>query len=82
MNELVPAYIASNEMEAEVIKNLLINMGISADVFADDSGGMLPNLQLSQGVAVVVDVSDKAEAEQVLERYKKGELRLNENEAE
>ncbi len=82
MNGLVPVYIASNETEAEIIKSLFISMGISADVFADDGGGMLPNLQLSKGVAVVVGESDKAEAEKILERYRNGDLSLKENEGE
>jgi hypothetical protein len=76
---LVPVYKASNATDARIIRNLLKDAGIEAEIGTDDANGLLPSLDLAEGVAVLVDKARAEEAEQVLEQYKRGETALEED---
>ena len=52
----------SNEMDAEMARELLYNSGIEAFTFKDDAGGMEPYLQLTNGVRLIVSREDAARA--------------------
>ena len=56
-----------NELDAEIAKGHLESSGISASILKDDGGGMLPSLQISEGVQVVVSASQSEKARKILE---------------
>jgi hypothetical protein len=51
-----------NEIDAEIAKGHLTASGIPASIIKDDGGGMLPSLQNTEGVQLLVaeDQSEKA----------------------
>lgn len=57
-----------NRRDAEIAQDHLEKKGISAFVNADDAGGMHPELQLSQGVHLVVLGEEAQHAHEVLEQ--------------
>lgn len=77
---LKPVYTATSETEAAIIRNMLQSAGIESDMSTDDGGGMLQSLAYTDGVTVVVDEKDFAEAMAVLDGYRKGETALAEDE--
>ena len=52
--------------EAETVRSFLAACGITADVVADDGGGVYPALGLSGGVRLLLDASDVLEAKELL----------------
>lgn len=56
-----------NEIDAEIAKGHLKASGITASIIKDDGGGMLPSLQGSKGVQLLVAQSKSEEARKVLE---------------
>jgi Putative prokaryotic signal transducing protein len=56
-----------NEIDAEIAKGHLEASGISASIIKDDGGGMLPSLQNTEGVQVVVDETQKEKAKKILQ---------------
>jgi formate dehydrogenase assembly factor FdhD len=61
----VEVTVASSRVEAELLAGLLRSNGIRAVVSADDAGGLEPQWQL-EGVSVLVNPSDEAEARSLL----------------
>lgn len=61
----VTVAVVISRTAAELIVGLLRSNGLRAAVSADDAGGQEPQLQL-QGVRVLVDPSDEAEARLLL----------------
>ncbi len=57
--------VVGSRIEAEIIVGLLEEHGIKARLSADDAGGMRPDLAV-QGVRVLVDAADAAEAQDIL----------------
>ncbi len=57
--------VVGSRIEAEVIAGLLHEHGIRATVSADDLGGLRPDLA-GQGVRVLVDHADLAEAQAII----------------
>lgn len=55
-----------NELDAEIAKGHLTASGIPAFILKDDGGGMLPSLQDTEGVQLVVSESQKEKAERIL----------------
>jgi hypothetical protein len=55
-----------NEIDAEVAKGHLRASGIPASIIKDDGGGMLPSLQSTEGVQVVVDKTQAEKAKKIL----------------
>jgi hypothetical protein len=58
--------VYENEMEAELAKGHLKSSGITASIVKDDGGGMLPSLQNTAGVRLVVDESQIEKARSIL----------------
>jgi hypothetical protein len=61
----VSVAVVDTRTEADLIVGLLRANGLRAAVAADDAGGTNPELQL-QGVNVLVDPADEADARQLL----------------
>jgi len=59
--------------EAHLIRGLLESNGIAAATSADDAGGQEPQWQLTEGVRVLVDAEDEAQARAVIVEARDGE---------
>ena len=55
-----------NEIDAEIAKGHLESTGIPASIIKDDGGGMLPSLQNTEGVQLVVYETQEAKAKKIL----------------
>ena len=55
-----------NELDAEIAKGHLEAAGIHAFILKDDGGGMIPSLQNSEGVQLVVAESQREKAGEIL----------------
>jgi hypothetical protein len=55
-----------SEIEAELARGLLETAGITAFVFKDDGGGMVPSMQRWTGVRLLVTQADAAAAREIL----------------
>lgn len=55
-----------NELDAEIAKGHLEASGITAFLTKDDGGGMLPSLQNTEGVQLVVAESQSEKATKIL----------------
>lgn len=67
VDEMKVIKVFSNETEAIIAKGLLESEGISALIRKDDVGGMLPSLQQTMGVKLLVNEQDADRALKVLE---------------
>jgi hypothetical protein len=56
-----------NEIDAEIAKGHLEASGIPASIIKDDGGGMLPSLQNTEGVQLVVDETQREKAKKILQ---------------
>jgi len=56
-----------NEIDAEIAKGHLESSGITASIIKDDGGGMLPSLQNTEGVRLVVDANQSEKAKKILQ---------------
>ncbi len=56
-----------NELDAEIAKGHLEAAGIEASVVKDDGGSMLPSLQQTEGVQLLVDEENQEEARLTLQ---------------
>jgi hypothetical protein len=56
-----------NEIDAEIAKGHLKASGIRASIIKDDGGGMLPSLQNSEGVQLLVAETKSVEARKILQ---------------
>jgi hypothetical protein len=74
---LVPVYKASSSTQAVIICNLLKGAGIEAEVRTDDANGLFPSIDLTDGVDVLVDQSQVAEANSLLEEFRQGATALD-----
>ena len=64
--ELVTLQTFSNLLEAEIAAGHLNSQHIEAMVKKDDSGGMRPHLQLTQGVDIIVRKKDLDRAKKIM----------------
>jgi hypothetical protein len=64
--ELVTLQTFSNLLEAEIAVGHLKSQNIEAIVKKDDSGGMRPHLQMTQGVDLIVRKKDLNRAKKIL----------------
>jgi hypothetical protein len=60
------AALVSSRIEAQLIVGMLQANGIAAAVSADDAGGFDPQLQVTQGVRVMVAADDAERARQLI----------------
>ena len=56
-----------NEIDAEIAKGHLEASGIPSSIMKDDGGGMLPFLQNTEGVQLVVSETQKEKAMKILQ---------------
>jgi putative signal transducing protein len=66
MDRYIAAATFVNEVEAELAQATLAAAGIESFLKYEDIGGMLPSLQESEGVQVLVDEKFLVEAQAVL----------------
>jgi len=57
-----------NIIDAVIAQGHLEALGISASIIKDDGGGMLPSLQKTKGVQLVVTESQKKKAKKILQK--------------
>jgi hypothetical protein len=65
--EVVVAEFA-NELDAEVARSQLESEGIESAIIKDDAGSMLPSLQATEGVQLLVAAEDEENARRILEQ--------------
>ena len=68
-DEILVLKVFDNEVEALMAQELLENAGIKANILKDD-GGLIPSMQLTQGVSVIVDKADEERAGELLKNFK------------
>jgi hypothetical protein len=68
--DVVSVAVVGNRIEAELIAGLLRSNGLKVAVSADDAGQQEPQLQ-QDGVHVLVDRADEAEAREILAETQK-----------
>jgi len=68
--ELVTLRTFSNVLEAEIVAGHLNSQNIETMVKKDDSGGMRPHLQITQGVDLIVRKKDLERAKKILNKKK------------
>ncbi len=66
MENYVVVAVFTNEVEAELAHATLAAAGITAYLKFEDMGGMLPPLQESEGIRLVVDAAHADEARSIL----------------
>ncbi len=66
MEDYVTAATFRNEVEAELAQTALAAAGIQSFLKYEDTGGMLPVLQGSEGIEVLVEKKDIEEARVIL----------------
>lgn len=76
------AYTAPNKTDAIIIRNMLNDAGIESSLRTDDANGNLPFLDVAEGVDVMVDESAMADANSLLEEYRRGGTAINEDQGE
>ncbi len=65
-NESVVIATYTNGPEAEAARARLVALGIAAEIQRDDVGGMYPQLDLTEGIRLVVNAEDEARARETL----------------
>jgi Putative prokaryotic signal transducing protein len=65
-DEISVLKVFDNEMEASMAQQVLENAGINATLQKDDAGGIVPSLQLTGGVSLIVNQADEERAAEVL----------------
>ncbi len=61
--------VYSSEMDAALAQQVLEDAGIKSFIFKDDAGGMEPQLQLTNGVRLVVNRADAERAYQIVKTF-------------
>ena len=64
--EVVVLKVFTNELDAAMARDVLQDEGVTAFVFKDDSGGMEPHLQRTNGVSLRVSAADVQRAREIL----------------
>ncbi|MBN2017297.1 MAG: DUF2007 domain-containing protein [Candidatus Cloacimonetes bacterium] len=59
--------VFDDKIEAELLEGLLKQAGIECYIISDDCDGMMPQLQLTEGVGVVINKADEDEARKIVE---------------
>jgi hypothetical protein len=72
--------VYDDEMEASMAQQVLENAGIKVTLLKDDGGGLMPSLQMTEGVTLVVNKDDEARAMELVQDFEgqKSEIVNNE----
>ena len=65
--KMVNIAVFSSAPEAAIVRGKLAEAGIESMVLMDDAGGMIPSLQIGQGVRLYVNAEDAKAAQALLE---------------
>ncbi len=65
--EMVNIAVFSSAPEAAIVRGKLAEAGIESMVSIDDAGGMIPSLQIGQGVRLYVNAEDAEQAQALLD---------------
>ncbi len=65
-NETVTVATYTNKPEAEAARERLENLGIPCEVKTDNVGGMYPQLDVTEGIRLMVNAEDETRARQTL----------------
>ncbi len=65
--KMVNIAVFSSAPEAAIVRGKLAEAGIESMVLMDDAGGMIPSLQIGQGVRLYVNAEDAEVAQALLE---------------
>lgn len=66
MEQFVTLKIFTDELNAQMAKNLLEAASITVKIQSDNAGGMMPHLSFSNGIKVLVLKSDFEKAQDLL----------------
>ena len=66
MERFIAVATYSTEIDAELAQATLANAGIESFLQFEDTGGMMPVLQQSEGVRLLIDEKDELEARAIL----------------
>jgi hypothetical protein len=58
-----------NEIDAEIAKGHLASSGIPASIMKDDGGGMLPSMQNTEGVQLIVAETQSEKAKEIIQEH-------------
>ena len=61
--------VYDDEMEASMAQQVLENAGIKVTLLKDDGGGLMPSLQMTEGVTLVVNKDDEARAMELVREF-------------
>jgi hypothetical protein len=64
--DVVVVKVFTNELDAAMARDVLQDEGVTAFVFKDDSGGMEPHLQKTNGVRLMVSAADVERTHKIL----------------
>ena len=67
--QFVAVHTYNTDIDAQVAKGFLESRGIAALIAKDDVDGMFPNLQLTEGVTLMVPQHDKEKALALLKSH-------------
>ena len=68
-DEISVIKVYDDEMEASMAQQVLENAGIKVTLLKDDGGGLMPSLQMTEGVTLVVNKDDEARATELVREF-------------
>jgi len=72
--------VYDDEMEASMAQQVLENAGIKVTLLKDDGGGLMPSLQMTEGVTLVVNKDDEARAMELVQDFESQKSEIVNNE--
>ena len=70
--------VFDNEIEASMAQQVLEDSGIKAFLQKDDAGGMEPQLQLTNGVSLIVNKDNEERAAKLIREFETAKSSTNE----
>ena len=61
--------VFDDEMEASMAQQVLENAGIKVTLLKDDGGGLMPSLQMTEGVSLIVNKDDEERAVELVRDF-------------
>ena len=68
-DEISVIKVYDDEMEASMAEQVLENAGIRTSLSKDDGGGLVPSLQLTGGVSLIVNKDDEGRAVELIRDF-------------